>query len=119
MSLTKDQILAARDLDQEEVEIPSLGGSVFVRTMTAGERDRWEAAYLKEPGKNIRARLAAATVCDEAGQRLFTDADAEALGGKSAIVLDRIFDVAARLCGLSNRDVKELETAVPAPESPE
>jgi hypothetical protein len=118
MSLTKDQILAASDLKRELVEVPELNGSCYVRTMTAGERDRWEAEHAKNPTGNIRARLAVATVCDEEGHLLFTPADVEALGGKSALALDRIFDVAARLCGLTSRDVKELESAAAAPDSP-
>ena len=113
--LTKDQIMAVtNDLPTEEVPVPEWGGSVFVRTMTGAERDSFEQTMLdnKKSGTNltnIRARLAARVVCDSAGARLFTDKDADALGGKSAKVLDRIFEVAQRLNGIGAKDVAELE----------
>lgn len=116
MSL-KDQILSANDLPMEEVPTPEWGeGSfVFVRTMSGTERDAFEQSMLaaKKGGTtnlvNIRARLAVLCICDEKGQRLFADDDAEALGKKSAMVLDRIFEVAQRLNGIGVKDVKELQ----------
>ncbi len=43
---------------------------------------------------NFRAALLVRCLCDEQGNRLFTEADTEALGAKSGAVLDRLFDVA-------------------------
>jgi hypothetical protein len=45
---------------------------------------------------------------DESGKRLFPDADVRELGKKSASALQRVFEVAQRLSGLSNADVEEL-----------
>jgi len=39
---------------------------------------------------------------------LFTDADVKALGMKSAVALQRVFDVAQRLSGITSDDVDEL-----------
>ena len=110
--LNKDQILQAKDLPTETVEVPEWGGSVIVKTMTGTERDAYESSIVK--GKkvdmtNIRAKLCAICIVDDNGERLFTDRDVVALSKKSAKALDRIFDVAQKLNGLGKADVEELE----------
>ncbi len=117
MALTKDAILSADDLPREEVDVPEWNGSVFVRTMTAAERDSFEMGVMQEDGSkdflNLRARLCARCLVDDKGERLFTDAEAVALGGKSAGALDRIFAVTQRLNGMSAEDVEELAKNLP------
>lgn len=115
--LSRDEILNAKDYRSEEVEIPEWGGTVVVKAMTGSERDAFEASIveMRKGGssvrmENIRAKLVARTVIDpDTGSFLFTSADIEALGSKSAAALDRIFSVAQRLSKLSNDDIKELE----------
>jgi hypothetical protein len=58
--------------------------------------------------QNVRARLVSLSTVDENGERLFSDADVVALGGKSAAALERVFTVAMRLSGLTPDDVKDL-----------
>jgi hypothetical protein len=113
--LSKTQILAATDLKTEPVQVPEWGGSVIVRTMTAAERDTFEGGLVKGDGKNkktdftnFRAKLVALTVVDEAGERLFADEEAAQLGKKSAAAMQRVFEVAQRLNGLTQADVDEL-----------
>ena len=110
--LTKESILKADDLPRELVQVPEWGGSVFVRTLRGNERDNFEQSLVGKKQKmsleNVRARFAVLTVCDESGTRLFTDADAKALGEKSAAALDRCFAVAQRLNGFSSDDVEDL-----------
>jgi hypothetical protein len=112
---TRDQILSADDLPVREIEVPEWGFWVRVKTLTGEERDAFEAAIVKRNGRNvtqnlanIRARLVANTVVDEAGARLFKFSDIEALGKKSALALDRVFGVASELSGLNPEDVEEL-----------
>jgi hypothetical protein len=113
--MTKDSILAAADMTTETVECPEWGGPVHVRTLSGTERDAFEASMLDAKGKgasnlaNIRARLLVRALCDDSGNRLFADADADALGRKSAKVLDRLFDVAQRINGLGAKDVEALQ----------
>jgi hypothetical protein len=57
----------------------------------------------------MRAKLLVKCLVDEAGERLFTDQDAPALGAKNGAVIDRLYDVAARLSGLSEEEKAELE----------
>lgn len=110
--LTKEQILSADDLKREKVSVPEWGGHVWIRVMSGAERDGFEQGIVQGNRTNltnIRAKLAALTVCDENGLRLFTDVDVIALGKKSAAALDRIFAAAQRLNGISGKDVEELE----------
>ena len=114
---TKSQILEADDRPVEKVQTPEWGDDAFVlvRSISAAERDKFEQSIIEERGKstrtnleNIRARFAAMCVVDEEGARVFSDAEASALGNKSAAVLDRIFGTAQRLNGMSAEDVDEL-----------
>lgn len=106
--LSRNDILTVEDLKREEVPVPEWGGEVLVRTLTGSERDQFEAAHLKAPDRDVRARLAAATLCDEEGKPLFTPDDVAALGRKSAAALDRVFSVGMRINGIGKADVEEL-----------
>lgn len=106
--LTRDAILQKADNKIEELYIPEWEGSVFIRVMSAGERDKFEARCLSTK-VNFRASLAALVVCDEEGQRLFEEKDIEALSAKSASALDRIFRSAIKLNAMTEQDVEELE----------
>lgn len=114
MSLNKEQILGMEDLAREKLFIPEWKNDVFVRTMSGAERDSFEAKISAESGnkeiqlKNMRARLAVLTLCDENGKQLFETKDAPELGMKSAAALDRIFDVAQRLSKIGDDDVEKL-----------
>ncbi len=109
--LTKEQILKADDLDKEVVEVPEWGGEVYVAQMMASDRDTFEASLIKDGKRdmtNMRARLAALTIVDSEGERMFGDREAAALGRKSASAMARVFDTACRLNGIGDRDVEEL-----------
>ena len=90
--LTKAQILEARDLEDETVEVPEWGGSVKIRSMSGADRDKFEASLTGTAGKrdltNIRARLVALTLVDETGELMFEMSEVSALGAKSAAALD-------------------------------
>ena len=114
--LSKADILAAEDLPRETVRVPEWGGDVLVRGLTGAQRDEFEASVVVGKGsnrdvniKNLRAKLVALSVVDEAGALLFTDKDVDALGKKSAVALQRVFDTAQRLSGLSEADVEDLQ----------
>ena len=114
--LTRDAILAADDLTVEAVEIPEWGGVVYVRTFQGKARDNFERVCTdkrRELGQafnneGLRTLLAILTICDEAGNLLFTEEDAEALNAKSAAAVDRIADVAVRLNRIGPAEVEAL-----------
>lgn len=113
--LGREQILKASDLPTQRVDVPEWGGAVLVRGMTGTERDAIEQSVMAKDGKGLgdvtglRARVVACCVVDEQGKRLFQKGDVDALGAKSAIVLQRLFEVAQQLSGLTQADVAELE----------
>jgi len=115
MALNRSQILSAKDLPIEEVAVPEWGGTVFVRGMNGAERDAFELSVIdqKQKGKvdlnNIRAKLCALTICDESGERIFSEKDVAALAKKSAAALSRVFVVAQRLSGMTEDDAREIQ----------
>lgn len=104
--ITKEAVLTVSDLKHEDVPVPEWGGTVRVRELTARERDAFESTLRPATGSaapdtaNLRARLCVRSIVGEDGSRLFNDEDADALGSKSAQVVDRIFTVAQRLSGI-------------------
>lgn len=118
--LSKDDILKADDLAKETINVPEWGGDVILRTMTGEERDSFDSEMIrdeKKTFKNIRAKFLALIICDEQGNRLFSDKDVEALGRKSGAALDRLFSAGQKLNKLTDDDVKELEGNLEAGQS--
>ena len=108
MMLTKDQILEANDLRTETVHVPEWGGSVLVRSLTGTDRDAFEASMItvlpdgtRKPNmSNMRAKLVALTVVDEAGSLVFDVSDVDRLARKSAAALECVFVTAQRINGI-------------------
>lgn len=120
-STLRDRILAAEDIPSEDVEVPEWDLTVQVRGLSGVDRDAYEANMrgVKQAGAgaeadvrlaNFRAKLLVKTLFDPAtGERIFDGArDAQALGGKSAKALERLFDITLRLSGM---DAKAKESA--------
>lgn len=126
--LSASDILGAQDALFEDVPCPEWKGIVRVRGLTGRERDDYEIALIQTtPGGGVKQRLSGAReklvakcAIDRSGNRLFTDEQAAQLGTKNGRVLDRLFDVAARLSGLRAEDVARLaknSTAAPSDDS--
>ena len=107
--LDRAAILGQTRLPIMEVEVPEWGGKVFIRVMTAGERDRFESKQRKDEFTNLRARTVAACVCDSSGNLLFTEADIPELTKLHAKALDRIFEKAIPFNGIGSDDIAELK----------
>ena len=122
MALNRDAILGAVDVQTEKVDVPEWGGDVIVRGLTGDELDNFQGsvrqfrptfdgkgmeAVLVQDG--MRAKLLVKCLVDETGERLFTDQDAPALGAKNGAVIDKLYDVAARLSGLSEEEKQAME----------
>jgi len=115
MLLNKEQIKSVSDLETQDVEVPEWGGTVRLKSLTGAERDRFEASVVQGQGRNttvnmqnLRAKLVAQSAIGEDGKPLFTEEDVKWLGEKSAKALNRLFNAAQQLSGLSESDVKEL-----------
>ena len=110
MVLNKAAILAADDKRMVDFEVPEWNGSVKLRVMTGTERDRFEAEFVNgsKSVDMVRAKLVAKCLCDEQGQRLFTETEIPQLGEKSAAVLDRLFGECMKLNRFTKDDVDNL-----------
>lgn len=115
--LTKQGILSKNDQQYEDVPVPEWsdnGDEAFVRVrgLTARERDLFEASIAGSENKlnydNVRAKMMVRTVIDEQGRLMFTEDDVPILGLKSARALSRVYNVAAKLSGLTKDDVVDL-----------
>jgi hypothetical protein len=121
MGSLRDAILAADDLPREQVSTPEWAPSgapyVYVRGLTAAERDEYEQG-LTERGpdgkvqarssmKNLRAHFVVRVVVDENGERVFADGDVKALGEKSAAIVDRLWEKGRELSGMATVEEEE------------
>lgn len=118
--LTADDILNSNDLERVKVDVPEWGGHVYLTVMTGIERDAWEMNLMKKGHdgkpeinwdrlKNLRARMLVSCITDKNGNRLFNAQQIDALGEKSSLVLDRLYDEAQKLNKISEEDIEELE----------
>lgn len=119
--LTRDQLLQKDELLKEKVMLNEENDEfVYVRQMTAHEKNIWEMSQLQRTGtgKNLaynvvldeyRAKLAVVTICDEEGNLLFRPTDFDLLSNAmSAAKLEKIVDVAQRLNAITEEDKEEL-----------
>lgn len=113
--LTAEQIEQIDDCPTRRVHVPAWGGDVIVRSIRGDERDAFDhwCERAEKAGRLsaqcVRARLAAMVCVDEEGRQLFKPKDILWLGQKSARALDAIWDAAAELNGLSDKQIEVLE----------
>lgn len=109
--LGREAILGANKLPTEIVKVPEWGGEVMVRGLSARQVDAWRMSFLGDGGKvdpgrmgNMRADLVSRSCVDEDGKLLFGPTDVAALGELSSAAMDRVFEVAQRLSGISDEE---------------
>jgi hypothetical protein len=111
VALTREEILAKRNVRQRvPVEVPGWG-TIHVAKFTARDRDRFEEIVTGGiPGKvnlrNVRAQVVALLAVNEDGTRLFEDGDADAIGELDSDAVQAVVDAGFRLNGL-NTDALE------------
>jgi len=119
--LSGADILNADDLRDDVVDVPEWGGRVRIRAMTGGERQEFDESLMRvsqkagEDGATIdfhahrlRLKLCSMVMIDADGHRLFPKPDDVArLAQKSAAALQRVYERAAELSGLSREAVEE------------
>lgn len=117
--LTGEQIReAARTakIDRAPMNVPELGGEIWVRGQSGKERDQFEESRRFKKGpkagqsdlRNFRAVLATKVIVNEAGERLLNDNDADVLGRLGVVVLDRILAKSNELSGIAEEAVEDL-----------
>ena len=102
-----------------EVKIEELENPVYIRRMIAAERAAFVKFAIKFEDNEVKveysnlfenmARLVSITLCDETGNRIFSDSDEdirELLEKCDAMILERLYNEAAKLNGLSEDSIK-------------
>lgn len=101
----RDSIFAAADITEETVDVPEWGVTVKVRAMDGAARATFIAQSAGpdgriDPVKGYPSLLIATLRDPETDEPVFTAPDRDALMAKNGAVIDRVADVALRLCGL-------------------
>lgn len=116
--LSRANFLSHKTIPRVEVQVPELGDSVFVRAMTARERDQFETANTKAKAVDFRARLVIACTCDETGVDVFKIEDLEVITNLSSSALDPIVTAALKINKYTDEDKAELEKNSETPRTP-
>jgi len=123
--LTREAIIRNIDLDIVEVDVTELGAicpttgerertTVFVRELTAREKNQWAESFAKQKGKSVKfdlknmwLMLVIATCCDAEGNRIFQEADVDYLANLPTRIFDRILTAAQTLNGFTSEEEEE------------
>ncbi len=104
--LTAAEILGSSDAEQVEIEMPEWGGSVTLRTLSAGEAAEFVALAKADRAEAPIRMLIMSAVNPDDGSPLFTQAALEALKKKSLKSVMRLQKAAMRLNGLDDMEAK-------------
>lgn len=105
--LTRDQFFSMAPAHKtEDVEVPG-AGMVRIRMMTAGERDRVEAAAVGKGAEGFRARIVVASVVGEDGKPLFTYEDVDRISAMPTAYIEPIINAAVKLNAISPKDMAD------------
>lgn len=108
--LTRADFLKAKpaaEYPPVSVPCPGLGGEVYVRRISAAERDAYDHRRFAEgedgegtTADNFRAELLVLCLCDAKGKAMFLADDAAVIGRLPTALVDGLFRAAARLNGI-------------------
>ena len=121
---TREDIFACNDTVIEKVHIKEWKMDLFVRSLSASEKAKWEFSAIdvsSNPKRNeaatkldktrmqtARERLVEFATCNEDGTRFFKEGDAAQIGQKNANAISTLYDAAAKLSGISQEDLEEI-----------
>jgi hypothetical protein len=107
MALTREQILKPRPRVTEVIACPELGddANVIVRRLTASEFVELNEKAREHPEKAYVYWLVA-SVIDDAGNPLFSEDDAVALGEQDVLLVQRLTEAAQRLSVVTKEQAK-------------
>lgn len=110
--LSVEDIIAAKDLDEKEIEMPEWGGSVIIRGLGYGEfvTIREKAWQDGEQDERIFGRLLLAAAFVDP---VLTEDQANALFDKSSAAVGRLSDEIVKLSGIGGSAFVESEAMFP------
>ena len=114
-----DFLSASKNLKRDLVEVPELGGAVYLRELNASQliafNERLTALQLKGKKKvtfstslELMALLISMSACDEEGNLLFTEADVKTLADNSPNLLLELSIKAAETSGMNSKAIQEV-----------
>lgn len=113
--LDKNSLMAAQKLRVEKVAVQELDGNICIRVMTGRELDKYYEETISlidgqvvPVQENKMAKLLVKCICDENGNRLFSDDETDKLGSISSLVLVPLYDAAMRLNNMTGDASKNL-----------
>ncbi len=119
LAALRERILKAKDVKRVAIDLsewwPELDGQLFVTSMSAAERSRYEASMGFDASgnakdlHNIQTKLAIRCLVDSEGNKIFGDDDVDLLAAKGAAPIQEIFEVAADLNGLTKDAIAKME----------
>ncbi len=110
--LSADEILAMDDIPVEEVVVPEWKNrKVRIRGLSAAAKNAYQASLVETNGKSrkiklehMTAKLLVKCLVNAQLQPLFSEAQILQLGTKSAMVLERLAQIANRLSGMDDEE---------------
>lgn len=104
----RDKILSSNDVKTVKVHVPEWDADVTVRTMTAGQRARYEIRVGKDAALAVPLLLVY-TLCDDSGKLLFTEDDINAVAEKNPAALYPLAVASNKLNMINVDDVEVAE----------
>lgn len=125
--LTREQILtAAAECPSEELKVPSLGGTVIIKGLTAKELDAFEKSLTKKESESgdlevddddMAVKLVTRCLVDGTGKRILKDSEYKIVQGWSGIVYRPMATAALSVNGYTDAAKNSPETAAGASSS--
>jgi len=117
MSDLKSKILEAQDRKFEKVFIKEWDTDVYVGPMTGKDKDKYDESIseLTVEGarqmnlENFRAKLLVHVLYEdpEGKVKIFNEEDADELGKKSYVILEKLWNVAKKMNGMDDEEVQK------------
>lgn len=107
--LTKEAINNAVDRQVIEIDVPEWKGSVGIGKMSFSEVRELQKARKENPDGNHLAKMLAYSICDENGNRLFSDDEITDIEAKNYHVFLRLVNEVSNHNGLTENIREETE----------
>ena len=110
VELSRDAILDSNDIELTPIE--AFGGIVYIKSITAAERERWMKSVKKGESvevREMRVKLVALALCSSDGANLFTATDIPKLNEKPDLIIQALFDAICECNGLNEDAVDNAE----------
>lgn len=97
-------------LKVEKIELPEMGGDVYIKELTAGEREALEKQMQSQTDKNaVRATVFVHSVCNADGELMFDVEDIEAIKQLPSRPVIKVFNRSNEINGITPKQVDTAE----------